>query len=35
MNLSGKVNLQRIEPNGTVNNVTLDNNGMPTATPCP
>lgn len=35
MNLNGKVNLQRVEANGTINNVTLDNNGMPIGTPCP
>ncbi|GAB0156890.1 hypothetical protein CHRYSEOSP005_21570 [Chryseobacterium sp. Alg-005] len=35
MNLSGKVNLQRVEPNGTVYNVAEDINGMPVGTPCP
>ncbi|WP_299177683.1 hypothetical protein [uncultured Chryseobacterium sp.] len=35
MGMSGKVNLQRIETNGIINNVTLDNNGMPFGTPCP
>ncbi|WP_294214188.1 hypothetical protein, partial [uncultured Chryseobacterium sp.] len=35
MNLSGKVNLQRIESNGTVNNITLNNNGIPVGSPCP
>ncbi|UOU99911.1 hypothetical protein MUU74_08140 [Chryseobacterium daecheongense] len=35
MNLSGKVNLQRVEPNGTVYNIKEDVNGMPIGTPCP
>ncbi|WP_223558046.1 hypothetical protein [Chryseobacterium lathyri] len=35
MKLDGKVNLQRVEANGTVNTVTLDSNGTPTGTPCP
>ncbi|PTT76061.1 hypothetical protein, partial [Chryseobacterium sp. HMWF001] len=35
MNLSGKVNLQRVEPNGTVYNVTENSNGIPIGTPCP
>ncbi len=35
MGLDGKVNLQRIEANGTVNNVALNSNGIPVGTPCP
>lgn len=35
MGMDGKVNLQRIEPSGTVFNVNLDSNNMPVATPCP
>jgi len=35
MNLAGKVNLQRIESNGSISNVTLDNNGVPVGSPCP
>ena len=35
MGLSNKVLLQRVEPNGTVYNVTQDNFGAITATPCP
>jgi len=34
MNLAGKVNLQRIEANGTINNITLDSSNMPIKTPC-
>ncbi|MGU3376184.1 hypothetical protein [Chryseobacterium sp. M5A1_1a] len=35
MNLDGKINLQRIESDGTVKKVTKDNNGVITANPCP
>lgn len=35
MNLSGKVSLQRVESNGTVNNISLNNIGVPVGTPCP
>ncbi|WP_426476442.1 hypothetical protein ACP3T3_13925 [Chryseobacterium sp. CBSDS_008] len=36
MGLEGKVNLQKIEDNGTVQNITLDSSGSSTtATPCP
>lgn len=35
MGLDGKVNLQRIESDGTVKTVTKDNNGTITANPCP
>ncbi|SHE94709.1 hypothetical protein [Chryseobacterium takakiae] len=35
MGLGGKVNLQRVEPNGTVYNVNEDSNGMPVGIPCP
>jgi len=35
MNLDGKINLQRIEGNGTIKTITKDNNGIITATPCP
>ncbi len=35
MGLTGKVILQKVEANGTINNITLDNNNMPTGTPCP
>lgn len=35
MNLAGKVSLQRIQMNGTINTVTLDNNGIPVGVPCP
>lgn len=36
MGLEGKVNLQKIEDNGTVQNITLDGSGnSTTATPCP
>ncbi|MBL3548136.1 hypothetical protein [Chryseobacterium sp. KMC2] len=36
MGMEGKVNLQKIEDNGTVQNITLDSNGnSTTATPCP
>ncbi len=35
MNLSGKVNLQRIEPNGNIYNVNVDVHGIPVGTPCP
>ncbi|MDQ0783507.1 hypothetical protein [Chryseobacterium sp. W4I1] len=33
--INGKVNLQRIEASGTVNNVTLNSSGVPTGVPCP
>lgn len=33
--MSGKVILQRIEPNGTIYNVTLDSSNMPVGLPCP
>jgi|GEM_PF-3068670 len=33
--IDNKVLLQRVEPNGTIYNVTKDNNGLITATPCP
>jgi hypothetical protein len=35
MGLSGKVILQRVDDDGTVNNINLDANGVPVATPCP
>lgn len=35
MGLTGKVMLQRIDDDGTVNNINLDANGVPTAMPCP
>ncbi|WP_155845839.1 hypothetical protein [Chryseobacterium gregarium] len=35
MNLAGKINLQRIQMNGAINTLTLDNNGMPVGAPCP
>ena len=35
MKLDGKVNLQRIESDGTVKTITKDNNGKITANPCP
>ncbi len=35
MGLDNKVALQRVEPNGTVYNVTQDSSGSITATPCP
>lgn len=35
MGLDGKVNLQRVEANGAINNVALNNNGVPVGTPCP
>ena len=34
MDLYGKVMLQRVDDNGTINTITLDNSGMPKATPC-
>ncbi|MCS4303721.1 hypothetical protein [Chryseobacterium sp. BIGb0232] len=33
--INGKVNLQRIEANGSVNNITLNSDGIPIAKPCP
>ena len=35
MGLTGNINLQRVEANGTIYNVTLNSNNMPTGTPCP
>lgn len=35
MGLDGKVNLQRVESTGKVNNITLESNGLPIGTPCP
>ena len=35
MNLQNKVILQRIEENGTVNNITLNSDGSISAIPCP
>lgn len=35
MGLSDKVILQRIDDDGTINNINLDANGIPEATPCP
>lgn len=35
MGLQGKANLQRIESNGTIQNINLDANNNPIATPCP
>lgn len=35
MNMEGKVNLQRVDNDGTIQNIILDNNNQPTATPCP
>ncbi|MCD1116211.1 hypothetical protein [Chryseobacterium turcicum] len=35
MNMDGKVNLQRVDNEGIIQNITLDNNNQPTATPCP
>ncbi|PTT74096.1 hypothetical protein [Chryseobacterium sp. HMWF035] len=35
MGLSGKVILQRVDDDGTVNNINLDANGIPEAIPCP
>ena len=35
MGMEGKVNLQRIDENGTVQNITLNSNGTTNATPCP
>jgi hypothetical protein len=34
MNLSEKIILQRVEPNGTVNNITQDSTGTINVTPC-
>ena len=34
MNLSEKIILQRVEPNGTVNNITQDSTGKINVTPC-
>lgn len=35
MGMEGKVNLQRIENNGTIQNITQNNNGITSATECP
>ncbi|WP_411811036.1 hypothetical protein ACLB9Y_12940 [Chryseobacterium scophthalmum] len=35
MGIEGKVNLQRIEDNGTIQNITQNSNGTTSATPCP
>ncbi|MFL9835413.1 hypothetical protein [Chryseobacterium terrae] len=35
MGIEGKVNLQRIDNNGTIQNITFDSNGNSTAIPCP
>lgn len=35
MGMEGKVNLQRIENNGTIQNITQNNNGTTSATECP
>lgn len=35
MELSDKVILQRIDDDGTINNINLDANGIPEAIPCP
>ncbi|MEY8758622.1 hypothetical protein [Chryseobacterium tongliaoense] len=35
MGLSGKVMLQRVDDDGTVNNINLDASGVPVAIPCP
>jgi len=35
MGLSGKVKLQRIDNNGTVQNINMDSNNQPVAVPCP
>lgn len=35
MNMDEKVSLQRVDNEGTIQNITLDNNNQPTATPCP
>lgn len=35
MNMEGKVNLQRVDNDGTIQNIILDNNNQPTAIPCP
>jgi len=35
MNFENKVILQRIDENGTVQKITLDENNEPKATPCP
>lgn len=35
MGIEGKVNLQRIEDNGTILNITQNSNGITSATPCP
>lgn len=35
MGLAGKVTLQRVDNNGIINTITLDENGTPKATPCP
>ncbi|ASK31091.1 hypothetical protein CEY12_13675 [Chryseobacterium sp. T16E-39] len=34
MNLEGKINLQRIESTGTIQNINLNSNNQPTPTPC-
>lgn len=35
MGVEGKINLQRVEDNGSVQNIVLDNTGNPTPIPCP
>jgi hypothetical protein len=35
MGLDGKINLQRIENDGTIKTVTKNNDGTTTAVPCP
>lgn len=35
MNIENKINLQRIENNGIVKNITLDSNNNTIANPCP
>ncbi|MDY0930820.1 hypothetical protein, partial [Chryseobacterium sp. CFBP8996] len=35
MGVEGKINLQKVEDNGSVQNIVLDNTGNPSAIPCP